>query len=98
MYEPSGFDAGLTAYYRYRNYQGAIMGFNPAALRFLRGLAKNNNKEWFEAHREEYETEVREPMRDLIGEMNDRFSKFAPEIGGDPKRSMFRINRDNRFS
>ena len=29
------------------------MGFNPAALRFLRGLAKNNNKEWFEAHREE---------------------------------------------
>jgi uncharacterized protein (TIGR02453 family) len=74
------------------------MGFNPAALRFLRGLAKNNNKEWFEAHREEYETEVREPMRDLIGEMNERFKTFAPEIGGDPKRSMFRINRDIRFS
>ena len=74
------------------------MGFNPAALRFLRGLAKNNNNEWFEAHREEYETDVREPMRDLIGEMNERFKTFAPEIGGDPKRSMFRINRDIRFS
>ena len=74
------------------------MGFNPAALRFLRGLAKNNNKEWFEAHRDEYENEVREPMRDLIGEMNERFKTFAPEIGGDPKRSMFRINRDIRFS
>src|SRR6476619_4412725 len=74
------------------------MGFTPAALKFLRGLAKNNNKEWFEAHREEYETEVREPMRDLIGEMNERFKTFAPEIGGDPKRSMFRINRDVRFS
>ena len=74
------------------------MAFTPAALRFLRGLAKNNNKEWFEAHRAEYEGEVREPMRDLIGEMNARMAKFAREIGGDPKRSMFRINRDIRFS
>ena len=74
------------------------MPFTPAALRFFRGLAKNNNKEWFEAHRADYEGEVREPMRDLIGEMNARFTKFAPEIGGDPKRSMFRINRDIRFS
>lgn len=74
------------------------MAFTPAALRFLRGLAKNNNKEWFEAHRAEYENEVREPMRDLIGEMNAKLAVFAPEIGGDPKRSMFRINRDIRFS
>jgi uncharacterized protein (TIGR02453 family) len=74
------------------------MTFTPAALRFLRGLAKNNNKEWFEAHRADYETEVREPMRDLIGEMNAKLATVAPEIGGDPKRSMFRINRDIRFS
>ena len=74
------------------------MPFTPGALRFLRGLAKHNNKEWFEAHRAEYEGEVREPMRDLIGEMNARLAKVAPEIGGDPKRSMFRINRDIRFS
>ena len=74
------------------------MAFTPAALTFLRGLAKHNEKAWFEAHRPEYENEVREPMRDLIGEMNERFAKFAPEIGGDPKRSMFRINRDIRFS
>ena len=74
------------------------MAFTPAALKFLRGLAKNNNKEWFEAHRAEYDSEVREPMRDLIEEMNARFAKFAPEIGGDPKRSMFRIHRDIRFS
>ncbi|HUQ79938.1 MAG TPA: DUF2461 domain-containing protein [Gemmatimonadaceae bacterium] len=74
------------------------MPFTPAALRFLRGLAKNNNKEWFEAHRDEYESEVREPMRDLIGEMNAKLTAVAPEIGGDPKRSVFRINRDIRFS
>ena len=66
------------------------MAFTPAALRFFRGLARNNNKEWFEARRAEYEGEVRDPMGDLIGEMDARFVKFAPEIGGDPKRSMFR--------
>jgi uncharacterized protein (TIGR02453 family) len=74
------------------------MTFTPAALRFFRGLEKHNDKTWFEAHREDYETQVREPMRDLIGEMNARFATFAPEIAGDPKRSMFRINRDIRFS
>jgi uncharacterized protein (TIGR02453 family) len=74
------------------------MTFTPAALRFLRQLASHNNKQWFEAHRADYETEVREPMRGLIEDMDVRFARFAPEIGGDPKRSMFRINRDIRFS
>ncbi|MEO7086342.1 MAG: DUF2461 domain-containing protein [Gemmatimonadaceae bacterium] len=74
------------------------MPFSPDSLRFLRGLAKNNNKTWFEAHRADYEGTVREPMRELIEELDARFGRFAPEIGGDPKRSMFRINRDIRFS
>ena len=74
------------------------MPFSPAALRFFRQLAAHNDKQWFEAHRAEYEAEVREPMRYLIDDLNARFARFAPEMGGDPKRSMFRINRDIRFS
>lgn len=74
------------------------MPFTPAALRFFRGLEQNNNKMWFEAHRTEYERDVREPMREMINAMNARFGKFAPEMYGDPKRGMFRINRDIRFS
>ena len=74
------------------------MAFSPAALRFFRQLKAHNDKAWFEAHRDEYEREVREPMRDLVSEMDARFARSAPEIGGDPKRSMFRINRDIRFS
>ena len=74
------------------------MPFTRAALQFFRGLAKNNQKPWLEAHRDEYEHEVREPMRALITDVNERFARFAPEMGGDPKRSMFRINRDIRFS
>jgi len=37
-------------------------------------------------------------MRELIEEMDVRLARFAPEIVGDPRRSMFRIYRDMRFS
>ena len=74
------------------------MAFTAETLRFFKQLAAHNNKEWFEAHRDDYETNVREPMRELVEELDVRFARFAPEIGGDPKRSMFRINRDIRFS
>ena len=74
------------------------MAFTPRALQFFRGLARHNNKPWFEAHRDQYEADVRQPMRDLIEHLDTRFARFAPEIGGDPKLSMFRINRDIRFS
>jgi uncharacterized protein (TIGR02453 family) len=74
------------------------MVFTEAALRFLRGLKRNNTKAWFERHRSQYELEVRDPMRTLIEEMDVRLARFAPEITGHPKRSMFRIYRDIRFS
>ena len=74
------------------------MPFSKRSLTFFRQLARNNQKAWFEAHRDDYENEVRAPMRELIEELDVRFARFAPEIGGDPKRSMFRINRDIRFS
>src|SRR5213594_3739428 len=74
------------------------MPFTADTFRFFRGLARNNAKPWFEAHRVEYERDVRAPMHALIEEMDVRLATFAPEIIGDPKRSMFRIHRDIRFS
>jgi uncharacterized protein (TIGR02453 family) len=74
------------------------MPFTTTTFRFLRGLGRNNRKDWFEAHRGEYETVVKTPMRGLIEEMDVRLARFAPEIVGDAKRSMFRIYRDIRFS
>jgi uncharacterized protein (TIGR02453 family) len=73
-------------------------GFRPAALRFLRGLARNNNKGWFEPRREEYETEVRQPLRDLLEAVDIRLAKVAPELTADLSRSIFRVYRDIRFS
>jgi uncharacterized protein (TIGR02453 family) len=74
------------------------MAFSAATLTFLRGLKRHNERPWFEAHRAEYEAVVKEPMRELIEEMDVRLARLAPEIIGDPKRSMFRIYRDIRFS
>ncbi|HEU4699406.1 MAG TPA: TIGR02453 family protein [Gemmatimonadales bacterium] len=72
--------------------------FAPAALTFLRGLARHNERAWFEAHRDAYEREVRGPLRELVEELDVRLATLAPEIVGDPKRSLFRIHRDVRFS
>ena len=74
------------------------MLFSTATLTFLRGLKRHNERAWFEAHRAEYEAVVQQPMRQLIEELDVRLARLAPEIIGDPKRSMFRIYRDIRFS
>jgi len=77
---------------------GEFRGFRPAALTFLRSLARNNTREWFQAHRADYEGEVRAPLAALVEEMDVRFAELAPEIVGNPRRSVFRIHRDVRFS
>ncbi len=78
--------------------QPGFRNFRPEALKFLRKLARNNRRDWFERHRGVYEIEVRDPMRALVEEMDVRLARIAPEITGDPKRSVFRIHRDVRFS
>jgi len=73
-------------------------GFSEESFRFLRGLARHNSREWFTANRPRYEAEVRAPMSALVEEMDVRLVSIAPEIVGHPRRSMFRIHRDVRFS
>ena len=72
------------------------MPFTAQSLTFLRGLARNNEKPWFEANRVRYDEFIRRPMRELIEEMDDRLIDI--KIVGDVKRSPFRIYRDVRFS
>lgn len=71
--------------------------FGPRALSFLRGLQRNNRKEWFEEHRDDYHREVLEPLRHVATELDVRFARLAPEYEAG-KRSLFRIYRDVRFS
>src|SRR4051812_21878345 len=72
--------------------------FSAATLRFLRALKRNNRREWFSAHRDDYEAHVRGPMTAVVERLADEFRTFAPEIVASPKSSMYRIYRDTRFS
>lgn len=80
-----------------RNVAG-FAGFRPAAVRFLRELKRHNERPWFESHRAVYESEVRQPLAALVDEVDVALAGVAPEIVGDPRRSIFRIYRDVRFS
>jgi uncharacterized protein (TIGR02453 family) len=75
-------------------------GFFPETVTFFDTLEKNNSKEWFEKHKNDYETYVRRPSEDFVLAMGDRLKKIAPDINAIPKvnQSMFRLNRDTRFS
>ncbi|HEY4643755.1 MAG TPA: DUF2461 domain-containing protein, partial [Bacteroidota bacterium] len=73
-------------------------GFPKEGITFLRQLKRNNNRPWFNKHKEEYEASVKLPMQSLIAALKPRLAQIAPEIEADPKRSMFRIYRDTRFS
>src|SRR5579872_7548564 len=73
-------------------------GFSQGAFDFLRGLGKNNNKAWFEAHRSDYEDYLREPSKRFVGAMSAAFAEAKLPLLADQKKSLFRINRDIRFS
>ncbi len=73
-------------------------GFPKEGVGFLKRLKKNNNREWFQKHKTDYEELVRFPMQCLIASLAQRMADDAPEIEFNPRRSIFRIYRDVRFS
>lgn len=72
--------------------------FAPPALAFLRALARNNRREWFQPRKDTYDSVVRAPMVDLVERLSEDFASFAPDLLAVPKASIFRIHRDTRFS
>ena len=72
--------------------------FSPKTLSFLRALKRNNDREWFKARREQYDTHVHGPMIAVVEQLAGDFRSFAPELIASPKQSLFRIYRDTRFS
>ena len=75
-------------------------GFSKKTTGFLRGLEKNNSKEWFDKNRDVYDEHVMGPSIEFVKEMGERLRTISPEIVADPRRdkSIFRLNRDTRFS
>jgi uncharacterized protein (TIGR02453 family) len=73
-------------------------GFSEKTLPFLELIRKNNSKEWFEAHRSEYEEYILEPSRAFVEEFGEHLMALEPTINFSPKinKSLFRIYRDTR--
>jgi uncharacterized protein (TIGR02453 family) len=75
--------------------------FNPGFFDFLRELKANNKKEWFDANKDRYVADVRDPLLAFIVAFRPRLLEISPYLVADPKPtggSMFRIYRDTRFS
>jgi uncharacterized protein (TIGR02453 family) len=75
--------------------------FSPATFKFLRALQRHNNRNWFKAHQDDYETHVRGPYLQLIADLQTPVAKLSGHYRADPRKvggSLFRIQRDTRFS
>jgi uncharacterized protein (TIGR02453 family) len=72
--------------------------FRPEALKFLRDLAKHNDREWFTPRKPIFEAELKEPMLAIVRKITDAMTDFAPNHVRPAEKSLFRIYRDTRFS
>ena len=75
--------------------------FSRQTFEFLRELGENNNRDWFNAHKHDYEAAVREPARAFIRAMRPELARFAPHFTADDRKmggSLMRVYRDVRFS
>src|SRR5256885_16994636 len=71
----------------YSDYKGGdylFPGFPPEAITFLRGLARNNDREWFQPRKEIFESKVKAPMVALVECLNEELAKFAPDYITEP--------------
>lgn len=75
-------------------------GFPKALTQFLANLSANNNREWFEDHRADYQAHVVEPALDFITAMMPIVENGTPPLRAEAKLngSLRRIHRDVRFS
>ena len=73
-------------------------GFTPRTIAFLRSLERHNRREWFHAHKDRYEADVRAPMIALVERLAADLGTFAPDLVANPRTSIYRPYRDTRFA
>src|SRR5206468_3370504 len=71
--------------------------YSPEALKFLRSLARHNDRAWFDPRKAVYERELKGPTLAVIEEVNQALARFAPDHVRPAHKSMMRIYRDTRF-
>lgn len=78
--------------------RSAFPGFPREGIQFFRGLARNNNREWFQPRKPVFEDKVKRPMHELVAALNTAMMNYAPEYVTDPGKAVYRFYRDTRFS
>lgn len=80
------------------NAQTSFQGFGPEALPFLKALGFHQTRAWFHEHKAIYDGQIRAPLGDLVEALSAALQDAGLPLKGDRKSSLFRINRDVRFS
>lgn len=76
-------------------------GFGTRTAKFLRALEAHNERDWFQAHKQDYEAHVVEPSLGFVTEFGDRLDRISKHFDAVAKRSggsLMRVYRDTRFS
>src|SRR5690606_29803527 len=85
-----------------RSYNMAMAAyFSDRSFRFLRALARHNERAWFHAHKADYEAHVRAPFQRLLGDLQPALAAISLHYRADPRPvggSLFRIQRDTRYA
>ena len=72
--------------------------FSPSFFSFLNDLKHHNDRDWFNAHKEHFENDVKKSAMEFISDFAPSLAKISKHFVADPQKSMFRIYRDTRFS
>jgi len=73
------------------------LNFTPKSFELLEALAANNEKAWYDEHRKEFETYLREPFGGVLELATEQLEDPSVPFSGGPK-TLFRQHRDIRFS
>lgn len=77
-----------------------FQGFPKELIAFFEDLKENNSKEWFDNHKQDYEDFVKQPSIEFVISVGEKLKQIVPRVNALPlvNKSLFRINRDTRFS
>jgi uncharacterized protein (TIGR02453 family) len=78
--------------------KSAFPGFPPEGMQFLRGIVRNNHRDWFQPRKPVFEEKLKKPMLQLVEAVDGAMKRFAPDYVTEPNKAVYRFYRDTRFS
>ncbi|MBI4651968.1 DUF2461 domain-containing protein [Candidatus Desantisbacteria bacterium] len=82
------------------NNKNEFNGFNPETVKFLKDIKSNNDKKWFEGHKQDYQQYLLKPLQRLVIDMSEFMLSIDPDFEVRPaiNKTISTIYRDTRFA